>query len=222
MHAPSLLALWVLAVPTAFAASLRTRDGNFGNNLPGLSNDSIWAPNDYPMTYPDPKVLFKWTNKKAPLNITVVTDVSRCTAGDFRYKNQYIPYNEESTHQLEGHVFRDAKIDNTDYYVKTNFTATDTFRGRLMLTDQPEMNKRIGLMSVRIDFSAEESRAWVDTDPDEETKQSRLKIAPISYVWWKSQTETGEKTGYLGQTRGFKDSLRTTKLKKDTLYVQWC
>jgi hypothetical protein len=41
---------------------------------------------------------------------------------------------------------------------KTNFTATNTFRGRLMLTDQPEMNKRIGLMSVRVDFSAEQSR----------------------------------------------------------------
>jgi hypothetical protein len=75
MHAHSVIAICVFTATAVFASSISPRDGQFGSDMPGLTNNSIWGPNDYPMSYPDPKVLFRWTEKQSPLKITIKTDV---------------------------------------------------------------------------------------------------------------------------------------------------
>lgn len=64
-------------------------------------------------------------------------------------------------------------------FSNTTVTLDCYWRGRVMVTDTPEIQRRIGLVSVRIDTSPQGSRAWVTADPDEETGMKQTQIAPV-------------------------------------------
>ena len=142
----------------------------------------------------------------------------RCASGSYGYKPQIIPYDEASSADIAGNVKFVVNHD-TDFVDYTTVTLPCYWRGRVMPTDSPEVQRRIGLESVRIDTSPTGMRAWITADPEDELGMKQTSIANIGFV------EFGGHKPYNRQwtsERGFDKTLQKSSVKHESLYIQVC